>query len=102
HSPARARQLPPGAWSGGAASLLPDQVRPAFVWDITLAADGEGTAVEVHRAMVRSVRRYDYELVQKERTAGTAEECLKLLKEVGEKRVVLERRRGGATLPMPE
>ena len=52
--------------------------------------------------MVRSVRRYDYEQVQKEVDAGTAEECLVLLKEVGEKRVLLERQRGGATLPMPE
>jgi exoribonuclease R len=95
-------QLHPTALSEGAASLLPDQVRPAFVWDITLAADGEGTAVEVHRAMVRSVRRYDYEQVQKEVDAGTAEECLVLLKEVGEKRVLLERKRGGASLPMPE
>ena len=77
-------------------------MRPAFVWDMTLAADGEGTAVEVYRAMVRSVRRYDYEQVQKEVDAGTAEECLVLLKEVGEKRVLLERQRGGATLPMPE
>jgi len=77
-------------------------VRPAFVWDLTVAADGEGTAVEVYRALVRSVRRYDYEQVQKEVDAGTAEECLVLLKEVGEKRVQLERRRGGATLPMPE
>jgi exoribonuclease R len=95
-------QLHPGELSEGAASLLPERVRPAFVWDIRLAADGEGTAVEVHRAMVRSVRRYDYEQVQKEVDAGTAEECLLLLKEVGEKRIALERRRGGATLPMPE
>jgi exoribonuclease R len=95
-------QLHPSELSEGAASLLPEQVRPAFVWDMTLAADGEGTAVEVYRAMVRSVRRYDYEQVQKEVDAGTAEECLVLLKEVGEKRVLLERKRGGATLPMPE
>ena len=95
-------QLHPSELSEGAASLLPDEVRPAFVWDITLAADGEGTAVEVYRAMVRSVRRYDYEQVQKEVDAGTAEECLALLKEVGEKRVLLERARGGASLPMPE
>jgi exoribonuclease R len=95
-------QLHPSELSEGAASLLPEQVRPAFVWDMTLAADGEGTAVEVYRAMVRSVRRYDYEEVQRQVDAGTAEECLVLLKEVGEKRVLLERERGGATLPLPE
>ncbi len=77
-------------------------MRPAFVWDITLAADGEGTDVSVYRAMVRSVRRYDYAEVQQAVDAGTAEDCLVLLKEVGEKRVELERRRGGASLPMPE
>jgi exoribonuclease R len=95
-------QLHPSELSEGAASLLPDEVRPAFVWDIRLAPDGEGTAVEVYRAMVRSVRRYDYEQVQRAVDDGSAEECLVLLKEVGEKRVVLERERGGATLPMPE
>jgi exoribonuclease R len=95
-------QLHPSELSEGAASLLPEQVRPAFVWDMRLAADGEGTAVEVYRAMVRSVRRYDYEQVQHAVDDGSAEECLKLLKEVGERRVLLERQRGGATLPMPE
>ena len=102
YCPDKRVQLHPSELSEGAASLLPEQVRPAFVWDMTLAADGEGTAVEVYRAMVRSVRRYDYEQVQKDVEAGTAEECLVLLKEVGEKRVALERRRGGASLPMPE
>jgi exoribonuclease R len=57
-------QLHPSRLSERAASLLPGEVRPAFVWDINLAADGEGTEVSVGRAMVRSVRRYDYEQVQ--------------------------------------
>jgi len=95
-------QLHPTELSEGAASLLPGQVRPAFVWDMELAADGEGTSVEVYRAMVRSVRRYDYDQVQRAVDDGSAEECLVVLKEIGQKRVVLERRRGGATLPMPE
>jgi exoribonuclease R len=95
-------QLHPSELSEGAASLLPEQVRPAFVWDIVLAADGEGTEVSVYRAMVRSVRRYDYEEVQRAVDEGSAEECLMLLKEVGDKRVALELERGGASLPMPE
>ncbi len=102
YCPAERVQLHPSELSEGAASLLPGQLRPAFVWDMTLAADGEGTAVQVYRAMVRSVRRYDYDEVQRVVDDGTADECLRLLKEVGEKRVVLERERGGATLPMPE
>ena len=77
-------------------------MRPAFVWDLRLAADGEGTSVEVYRALVRSVHRYDYEQVQAAVDDGSAEECLLLLKEVGEKRIERERARGGASLPMPE
>lgn len=95
-------QLHPSELSENAASLLPGQIRPAFVWDIVLAADGEGTEVSVYRAMVRSVRRYDYDTVQQAVTHGSAEECLMMLKEVGEKRAALELKRGGASLPLPE
>lgn len=95
-------QLHPSELSEGAASLLPGEVRPAFVWDMLLAADGEGTDVSVYRALVRSDRRYDYAEVQRLVDDGSAEECLVLLKEVGEKRIALEQRRGGASLPMPE
>ncbi len=102
YCPDRRVQLHPTELSEGAASLLPDQVRPAFVWDIALAADGEGTAVEVYRAMVRSVRRYDYTEVQQAVDDGSADEVLQLLKEVGVKRIALEQKRGGASLPMPE
>ena len=59
-------------------------------------------AAEVYRAMVRSVERLDYEGVQAAVDAGTADERLLLLKEVGERRIALERARGGANLPMPE
>jgi exoribonuclease R len=102
YCPDKRVQLHPSQLSEGAASLLPGEVRPAFVWDIALAADGEGTDVSVYRAMVRSVRRYDYEQVQRAVDDGSAEECLVLLKEVGEKRILLEQKRGGASLPLPE
>lgn len=95
-------QLHPSDLSEGAASLLPGEVRPAFVWDITLDADGERTGASVSRAMVRSVNRYDYEEVQGAIDAATADECLVLLKEIGEKRITLEQNRGGASLPLPE
>lgn len=102
YCPDRRVQLHPAELSEGAASLLPDQVRPAFVWDIRCAADGEGTSVEVARAMVKSVRRYTYAEVQDLVDAGQAEPTLVLLKELGEKRIALEAKRGGASLPMPE
>ena len=102
YCPDKRVQLHPTEISEGAASLLPDVVRPAFVWDMVLAADGEGVEVSLTRAMVRSVRRYDYDQVQRMVDDGSAEDVLLLLKEVGEKRVALEAQRGGASLPMPE
>ncbi len=102
YCPDKRVQLHPSEISEGAASLLPGEVRPAFVWDMVLAADGEGIDVSVARAMVRSVRRYDYVEVQNLVDDGSAEDVLLLLKEVGERRIALERERGGASLPMPE
>ena len=94
--------LHPPVLSEDAASLLPDVVRPAYVWEMRLDAEGVRSGAEVYRAQVRSVRRYTYEEVQEQVDAGSAEETLLLLKEVGELRVAREAARGGASLPMPE
>ncbi len=102
YAPDKRTPLHPTVLSEGAASLLAGETRPAFVWDMHLKADGEGTDVEVYRAMVRSTDRLDYEGVQKSIDDGSADERLVLLKEVGQKRIEFERRRGGASLPMPE
>jgi exoribonuclease R len=102
YAPDKRTPLHPDVLGEGAASLLPGETRPAFVWDMRLKADGEGTDVTVYRALVRSVDRLDYEGVQKSIDDGSADERLMLLKEVGEKRLDFERRRGGASLPMPE
>jgi exoribonuclease R len=88
--------------SEDAASLLPDQVRPAFVWDMVLDSYGEGTKVEVYRAMVSSKSRLDYAQAQTAIESGTTDERLNLLKEVGDLRIEREQTRGGASLPMPE
>ncbi|KRE43320.1 RNB domain-containing ribonuclease [Knoellia sp. Soil729] len=94
--------LHPPVLSEGAASLLPGEVRPAFVWDLRLDAEGEETSVELYRAMVRSVERFDYAGVQEQVDAGTTDERWVLLREIGEKRIRQEQLRGGANLPMPE
>lgn len=94
--------LHPTVMSEDAASLLPDQVRGAFVWDLRLNADGEITGAEVYLAKVKSMERLDYTGVQQQIDDGTADERLLLLKEIGEKRIALEQARGGANLPMPE
>ncbi|QIM21091.1 RNB domain-containing ribonuclease [Phycicoccus sp. HDW14] len=94
--------LHPPVLSENAGSLLPGQVRPAFVWDLRLDGEGVLTSAEVHRALVRSVERLDYDGVQAAVDGGHADERLLLLREVGERRVAQERARGGASLPMPE
>jgi exoribonuclease R len=102
YAPDRRTPLHPPALSEGAASLLPDQVAPAYVWDIRLGPDGAVRSGTVYRAMVRSVLRTDYETVQRQVDAGTAEGTLALLADVGPLRMERELARGGASLPMPE
>jgi len=94
--------LHPRALSEGATSLLPDQVRPAFLWTVELDKHGETTSAKVERARVKSRRRLDYESVQKSVDDGSADEMMMLLKEIGELRLVIERERGGVNLPIPE
>lgn len=93
--------LHPKVLSEGAASLLPDQERPAFVWTIRLDRAGEVRDAKVERARVRSRRQLDYESVQGE-IGGTGNgSSLEVLKTVGELRMALEADRGGVSLPMP-
>ncbi|MCT9079282.1 RNB domain-containing ribonuclease [Streptomyces fulvoviolaceus] len=94
--------LHPTLLSEGAASLLPDQVRPAALWTIDLDADGRTRDVDVRRALVRSRAKLDYEGAQKEIDGKTAEEPLALLAEVGQLREALEVERGGISLNVPE
>src|SRR3954469_5008113 len=94
--------LHPTSLSEGAASLLPDQVRPVLLWTIHLDDTGEGTDVHVERPRIRSRAKLDYEGVQKAVDDGTADEVLQLLREVGELRLQREAARGGISLPLPE
>ncbi|HEX3932812.1 MAG TPA: RNB domain-containing ribonuclease [Nocardioides sp.] len=94
--------LHPTSLSEGAASLLPDQVRPALLWTIHVDETGEGTDVHVERARVRSRAKLDYAGVQESVDGGRADEVLQLLKEVGELRLEREAARGGISLPLPE
>lgn len=102
YAPDQRTPLHPPQVSEGAASLLPGQVRAAYVWDLHVRDDGEGTDKRVYRALVRSVDRFDYTQVQAMIDAGTSDERVALLREVGERRIAAEQRRGGASLPMPE
>ncbi len=94
--------LHPPVLSEGAASLLPDEVRPALLWTIKVDATGEGTDVQVERALVRSRAKLSYEDVQADLDAGRAGDLIGLLQEVGELRLAREAARGGVSLPLPE
>ncbi len=94
--------LHPRELSEGAASLLPEQTRPAYLWTIRLDADGAQTEARVERALVRSRARYDYDGAQREIDAGNAVDALALLEEVGRLRIEREIARGGVNLPVPE
>jgi exoribonuclease R len=94
--------LHPTVLSEGAASLLPGEPRPALLWTIHVDDTGEGTDVQVERARVRSTAQLDYSGVQRAVEDGTADETLRLLKEVGELRLAREAARGGISLPLPE
>ncbi|MBK8469672.1 MAG: RNB domain-containing ribonuclease [Candidatus Phosphoribacter sp.] len=119
--------LHPPTLSEGAASLLPGQVRAAYVWEFVLDADAVVISTSVARALVRSRERRDYAEVQArvetigadaaadtevdttadaaaadDASAEAADQQMMLLRQIGTKRMVLESARGGASLPMPE
>ena len=94
--------LHPAVLSEGAASLLPGQLRGAFVWDFELDAAARVTASRVYRARVQSREQLDYETAQARIDDGSANEVLQLLREVGVKRIALEQERGGASLGRQE
>lgn len=102
YAPNRRTPLHPEVLSEGAASLLPDEVRPALVWQIELDAEGAPSRTVVERARVRSRRRYSYTEVQSLIDAGTAGEVLELLREIGQLREAAEIARGGISLDVPE
>ncbi|MCW2765848.1 MAG: ribonuclease [Nocardioides sp.] len=94
--------LHPTVLSERAGSLLADQVRPALLWTIDVDETGEGTAVRVERALIRSRAQLDFAGAQSAIDDGSASESLMLLKEVGELRLTREAAQGGVSLPLPE
>lgn len=94
--------LHPTVLSEGAASLLPGQTRPALLWRIDLDPEGRAVATDVRRALVRSRAKLDYADVQRQIDAGTAEEPLALLRNIGRLREEQEVARGGISLDVPE
>lgn len=102
YGPDRRTLLYPGPISEGAASLLPDEDRPALVWTIDLDESGVMGEIDVERAMVRSRQQLDYQSVQIQLDTDAAPTPLRLLAEVGRLRQLIEQRRGAVTLPIPD
>jgi len=104
YSPDIRTPLHPPVVGEAAASLLPDQPRPALVWIIDLDGDGKQVEADVVRAMVRSRARLDYENTQARVNANDIpdDDVMSLLAEVGKLRQQLEIERGGVSLRLPE
>ena len=102
YAPDRRTLLHPPVLSEGAASLLPDQERPALLWTLTVDERAELTATDVRRARVRSRDQLSYHQAQTEIDGGQARQTLALLAEVGPLREQRERDRGGVSLSLPE
>lgn len=96
YGPDKKIPLYPFVISEGSGSLLPDEDRPAILWELELDATGELVSTHVRRALVRSRRQLAYE------TDGEGHESLALLEEVGTLRDKLARRRDAVDLPSPE
>ena len=94
--------LHPPLLSEGAASLLPDQVRPAVLWTVDLDPDGLAVRAEPRRALVRSVAQLDYEGVQRSLVDGAPHPSVALLPEVGRLRREQAVHRGAIELGLPE
>lgn len=94
-------RLHPAELSEGSASLLPDQTRPAVVWDILLRADGEVADCTVYRALIRSVKRFDYTEVEADMKHGTLHPAIAQLPDVGRARQSSDLRRKAINLRLP-
>ncbi|HEX7661792.1 MAG TPA: RNB domain-containing ribonuclease [Pseudonocardiaceae bacterium] len=100
--PDEAVPLHPALLSQDAASLLPDQVRPAVLWTVDCDADGEPTFVYVRRAIVRSVAQYDFDTVRCELLHGIPHPSFAALPEFGRLRREHAVNRGAVELQLPE
>jgi exoribonuclease R len=93
YAPDEKAPLHPPVLSEGAASLLPGQWTPAVLWTLDIDAAGELVSTDVARAQVRSAAQHTY--------ADVPADVATLLREVGERRLAVERARGGVRLAVP-
>jgi exoribonuclease R len=99
--------LYPPALSEGAASLLPDALKPSILFGLELDARAEIVSVSIERALVRSRAQLTYQQAAEHVEGGGAlfagkpwASSLMLLKRFGEARRQREIERGGVSLPL--
>lgn len=102
YCPDRRIGLHPPVLSENAASLLPDQVRPAALWQLRLDPTGALLEASVRRTKVRSVAQLDYVSTQQAFDAGRPHPSLALLSEVGPLRLRIAAERHAINLNLPE
>lgn len=94
--------LHPRILSEDRASLLPERDRTAYVWSITLDAEGRQTSVGLERAWIRSRAQLDYTSAQLRFDRQEDPGPLALLPEIGMLRLAQQSARGGASLNLPD
>jgi exoribonuclease R len=100
YSPDHRAPLHPTPLSEAAASLLPGEDRPVFLWIVDLDGEGEVTARRVERAVVRSRAQLSYADAQALVDAGE-QPSLAALRSMGERRAARQLARGGISLHLP-
>ena len=107
YAPDCRQPLYPPALSEGAASLLPAEVKPAFVFAFELDARAEIVSWTMERALVRSRAQLTYHQVLEHVECGGDRfrgqewaDSLVVLKAFGEQRRLREMERGGVSLPI--
>ena len=93
--PDRRARLYPEVLSEGAASLLPDEVRPAYVFTVRIAADGGVTLAGCERAAIRSRAKLAYDAVTPEQLPDGFDELSRRI-------VAAEDARGAPRVELPE
>lgn len=100
--PHRKISLHPPLISEDQGSLLPNEVRPAFHWRMTLDTQAALVNVELSRARIKSRAQLDYASAQKSLDGSSKDQQLELLAEIGALRTQQEQSRGGASLTLPD
>ena len=108
YAPDHREPLYPPVLSQGVASLLPEEARPAVLFDLELDARAELRSWSVEPALVRSRAQLTYGQLLRHVSQPAASplatepwgDTLSLLGEIGPKRLALEAERGGVSLPV--